>query len=94
MKQLVHVVGPLLCSPFFEPPGLAGRDGTALFKPDSGGVLGDVCEVLAFMLCRSSCAVLGVDVVRAIFCRRGSCSRLRTSLTEAADPCVRPRLPL
>lgn len=40
VRQLVQMVGPVVpCSPFF---GLAGRDGAALFRPDSGGVLGEV----------------------------------------------------
>ena len=92
MKQLVQVVGPALGSPFLLPPGLAGRDGTALLRPDSGGVLGDGWFVGGplvgpFMLCRRSPGALGVDAVRAIFCwRRESRSRLRTSLTEAAEP--------
>ena len=66
VKQLVQVVGPALDSPFL---GLAGRDGPALLRPpppDSGGVSGDVLW-FGFMPWRSSCAVLGVDVVRAIF---------------------------
>lgn len=44
VKQLVHVVGAFPCSPCLVPPGLAGRDGAAELKPDSGGVLGDDCE--------------------------------------------------
>lgn len=43
MKQLVHVVGTPLFSPGFVPPGLAGRDGAAELKPDSGGDEGEDC---------------------------------------------------
>lgn len=51
VRQLVQMVGPAVpCSPFL---GLAGRDGAALLRPDSGGVLGEVWEAL-FMLWRSS----------------------------------------
>lgn len=40
--------------------------------------------------------MLGVDAVRGIFCRRPSTIpfRLRMSLTDVADPWVRPRFPL
>lgn len=46
VKQLVQVVGVLPCSPFLEPPGLAGREGAVLLNPDSGGVLGEVRDWL------------------------------------------------
>ena len=72
VKQLVQVVGPAFGSPFFNPPGLPGREGTALLRPDSGGVLGEgwfVGGPLAepFKLCRSIAAALGVDAVRGTF---------------------------
>lgn len=91
MKQLVQVVGTPL-SPFLDPPGLAGREGTVLLTPDSGGELGEDCT-LVDALWRASAAVFGVDTVRGIFCLRGSESRLRISLTDAAEPCPRPKLP-
>ncbi len=43
VKQLVQVVGTPFWSPFLEPPGLLGREGTALLKPDSCGEFGEDC---------------------------------------------------
>lgn len=94
VKQLVHVVGapPSLG---LVPPGLWGRDGAAELKPDcspvSGGEFGDDW-VRPCIACCNNPAVLGVEVVRGIFPRRGSFPRLRISLTEAAEPCVLPKL--
>lgn len=91
VKQLVQVVGALP-SPCLVPPGLWGRDGAAELKPDSGGELGEDCGRPCIPACTIP-AALGVELVRGIFWRRGSFPRLRISLTEAAEPCVRPRLP-
>lgn len=85
VKQLVQVVGAVPCSPCLVPPGLVGRDGAAELKPDSGGVLGDDCG-RPCIPCNARPAALGVELVRGIFCRRGSFPRLRMSLTEAAEP--------
>jgi hypothetical protein len=89
VKQLVHVVGAALCSPCFVPPGLAGRDGAAELNADSGGELGDDWGRMPEM---AMPAALGVELVRGIFWRLGSLPRFRMSLTDAAEPCVRPRL--
>lgn len=43
VQQFVHVVGAPMFSPFFDPPGLPGRDGATLLKPDCGGEFGDDC---------------------------------------------------
>ena len=91
MKQLVQVVG-VLFSLGFVPVGLWGRDGAAELKPDSGGEFGDDWENPCIPCCVSPGA-FGVELIRGIFWRRGSFPRLRISLTEAADPCVRFRLP-
>lgn len=74
------------------PPGLVGLDGAAELKPDSGGEFGDDCGRPCIPFANP--AAFGVELVRGIFWRRGSFPRLRMSLTEAAEPCVRPRLPL
>jgi hypothetical protein len=66
VKQLVQVVGALPCSPCLVPPGLAGREGAAELKPDSGGVLGDDCEWPCIPW-RAKAAALGVELVRGIF---------------------------
>jgi len=94
VKQFVQVVGPALASPDFDPPGLGGREGAAELKPDSGGELGDDCGRWCIPEACARPAALGVELVRGIFCRLGSFPRLRMSLTEAAEPCVRLRLPL
>lgn len=90
VKQFVQVVGTLH-SPGFVAPGLWGREGAAEVYPDSGGEFGDDIG-RACMPCCIRPAAFGVELVRGIFCRRGSFPRLRMSLTEAAEPCVRPRL--
>ena len=93
MKQLVHVVGTPLLSPAFEPPGLPGRDGATLLNPDSGGELGDDCGRACIDACWPRCTAFGVELVRGIFCLLGSLLRLRISVTEAEEPCVRVKLP-
>lgn len=90
VKQLVQVVTPW--SLFLEPPGLPGLDGLALLNPERGGEFGDVWDWFCIPWWRS-CAVFGVELVRGIFCFLGSWSRLRISLTDVADPCVRARVP-
>lgn len=105
VKQLEHdVVAPAGSAFFVEPGlGLAGREGELLLGPELGEC-GDLkpllfALLLAVMLlvlsppCRRSWVAFGVDIVRGIFCLLGSGSRLRNSVTDAADPCVRFRLP-
>lgn len=84
VKQFVQVVGTVL-SASFVPPGLWGREGAAEVCPDSGGEFGDDIGRACMPWC-TILAALGVEVVRGIFCRRGSFPRLRMSLTEAAEP--------
>ena len=67
VKQLVHVVGTPLVSPFFDPPGLPGLDGTTLLKPDSGGELGDDWGLELRPCCWARCTAFGVELVRGIF---------------------------
>jgi hypothetical protein len=87
VKQFVHVVGAPFGSPCFVPPGLLGRLGAADEKLDSGGEEGELCGRASIpdAVCTSP-AVLGVELVRGIFWRRGSWLRFRKSLTEAAEP--------
>lgn len=92
VKQFVHVVGAPPFSPSFVPPGLVGLEGAAEVNPDSGGEFGDDCGRWCIACGCIKPAVLGVDAVRGIFCRRGS-FRLRMSLTDTAEPLERPRLP-
>ena len=84
MKQFVHVVGAPDWSLGFVPPGLGGREGAAELKPDSGGEFGEDCDNACIPWRRA--AALGVELVRGIFCRRGSLPRFRISLTDAAEP--------
>lgn len=80
------MVGTPFWSPFFN-PGLPGREGPLLLKAESRGEFGSDGS--------NACPErTGVEVVRGIFCLRGSWSRLRMSLTDAADPCVGPNVPL
>jgi hypothetical protein len=64
VKQLVQVVGAPLASPCLEPPGLLGRDGATLLKPEAGGEFGEESGPM-FMPCWwERRVVLGVEVVR------------------------------
>jgi hypothetical protein len=89
VKQFVQVVGTPL-----SPPGrgLPGLDGAAELKFDSGGELGEDCGRIENIPVAMP-AVFGVEVVRGILRVRCSPPRLRTSLTEAEDPCPLPSPP-
>jgi hypothetical protein len=89
VKQFVQVVGTPL-----SPPGrgLPGLDGAAELKFDSGGELGEDCGRIENIPVAIP-AVFGVEVVRGILRVRCSPPRLRTSLTDAEDPCPLPSPP-
>lgn len=91
MKQLEHDVVAPAGSEFLVPLGLVGLEGVLLLGPELGEC-GDLKPLLS-VPCRRSWVAFGVDMVRGIFCRLGSGSRLRNSVTDAADPCVRFKLP-
>lgn len=92
MKQLVHVVGTPLLSSVLLPPGLLGRDGATLLRPDSGGEFGEDWEQTCSSCCRARLTALGVELILAIFCCRVMLAWVLKSVTETAEPWPRLRL--
>lgn len=70
VKQFVQVVGKPFSPMGLVPPGLAGREGAAELKPDSGGEDGEDCGLTENMACCPIPAAFGVEIVRGIFLLR------------------------